>query len=167
MRVEHRHQGLPEAVDVEEGAGLLAEAKLAPGQHLEHFVQRAETAGQGDEPIGQLEHPRLARMHGIDDFEAGDAAMGDFPVDQLLRDHADDLTAVRQHGVRDDAHQADVAAAVHQGDAVSGEACAECFRLRGVSRIVAGIGTAVDADRFHVAIIVLETKRRAEARRFM
>jgi hypothetical protein len=71
MRVEHRHQGLPEAVDVEEGAGLLAQAKLPPGQHLEHFVQRAETAGQGDESVGEVEHPRLAFVHAWRPLPAG------------------------------------------------------------------------------------------------
>ena len=49
--VDHAHQRRVEAFHVEEGAGLVADAELAPGQHLEHLVQRAETAGQGDEGV--------------------------------------------------------------------------------------------------------------------
>ena len=67
--VEHRDQRRVEAVDVEERAGLVADAELAPGQHLEHLVQRAEAAGQGDETVGQVEHARLALVHRADDFQ--------------------------------------------------------------------------------------------------
>ena len=49
--VEHLHQRRIEAVHVQEGAGFVAQAELAPGEHLEHFIQRAEAAGQGDEAV--------------------------------------------------------------------------------------------------------------------
>ncbi|SBV36057.1 hypothetical protein STPYR_10987 [uncultured Stenotrophomonas sp.] len=44
--VDHADQLRIEAIDVEEGAGLLADAELAPGQHLEDFLGGAEAAGQ-------------------------------------------------------------------------------------------------------------------------
>ena len=55
---------------------LLADAELAPGQHLEDLFHGAEAAGQGDEAIGQIEHARLALMHRTDDLQVGQAAMG-------------------------------------------------------------------------------------------
>src|SRR5690606_9919875 len=145
--VHHRQQRVVEIVDVEEGAGLVAQAELAPGQHLEHLVQGAEAAGQGDEGIGQVEHARLAFVHVGHDLEPGDAAMRDFPVHELLGDDADHFAAGGQRGVGDDAHQADVAAAVDQGQAFLRQAGAQLRRALGVRRPRAGVGAAVDADR--------------------
>src|SRR5690606_27856759 len=151
--VQHRHQRLPEAVGFQERAGLPAQAELAPGQHLEHFVHGAEAAGQGDETVGQFEHPRLAGVHGIDDFQPRHALVRDLPVDQLLRDHADDFAASFEHRIGDDAHQADVAAAVDQRDAVAGHARAEVAGEGGIGGVVAGVGAAVDAESLHASII--------------
>ena len=39
--------------------------------------------------------------------------MGDFPIDESARDHANDLTASRQHRVGKQAHEADAGAAIH------------------------------------------------------
>ena len=147
--VDHADQGRVEAVDVEEGAGLVADAELAPGQHLEHLVQGAEAAGQGDEAVGQVEHAHLALVHRADDLQLGQAAVRDLPVGQLLRDHAGDLAAGLEHGVGDDAHQADVAAAVDQADAFAGQAVAQGDGAFGVGRLAAGVGAAIDADRAH------------------
>ena len=147
--VDHRDQRLVEAVHVEEGAGFLADAELAPGQHLEDLLHRAEAAGQGNEAIGQIEHAALAFVHGFDDFELGQAAVGHFPLGQLARDDADHFAAGFQRGIGDGAHQADVAAAVDQLQAVGGDASAEGDGVFGINGLVAGIGAAVDADGFH------------------
>ena len=73
-----------------------------------------------------------------DDVQARQAAMRDFPADELLGDHADHFAAGGERGVGDDAHQADVAAAVDHGEAFARQARAECggafARSRGARR---------------------------------
>src|SRR5690625_7897171 len=56
-------QGLPVAGDVEEDDGLVVQAELAPGKHLEELLQGAQAAGENTEGIGMLCHPHLALMH--------------------------------------------------------------------------------------------------------
>ena len=114
--------------------------ELAPGQHLEHLVERAEAAGQGDETVGQVEHARLALVHVGDDLEPGQAGVGDLPADQLLGDDADDFAAGRECGIGDDAHQADVAAAVDQRQAVLRQARAQRRGTLGID----GLGPALE-----------------------
>ncbi|KAG0732146.1 hypothetical protein G6F23_014608 [Rhizopus arrhizus] len=115
--IDHADQRCIEAIHIEERAWLVADAQLAPGQHLEDFFHCPEAAGQGHEAIGQVEHARLALVHRADDLQFGQAAMGHFPVGQLARDHAGHFTAGGKYGVGHGSHQADVAAAVHQAQA--------------------------------------------------
>src|SRR5690606_17662120 len=85
------------------------------------------------------------------DLEPGDAAVRDFPVDQLLGDDADDFATGRQRGIGHDAHQADVAAAVDHGQALARDPRAELGGTLGVLRPRAGVRAAVDADRTQLA----------------
>jgi hypothetical protein len=96
-----------------------------------------------------IEHPRLAFVHVRDHFQPGHALVRDFPLHQLFGDHADHFAAVVEHGVGDDAHETDVAAAVDQLQAFGRDARAERAGAFGVDGFVAGVGAAVDADRFH------------------
>src|SRR5690606_14335664 len=150
--VDHADQRGIEAFDVQEGAGLVADAQLAPGQHLEDLLHGAEAAGQGDEGVGELEHAHLAFVHGAHDLQLGQAAVGDLPVGQLLGDHAGDLAAGGQHRVGDGAHQADVAAAIDQAQAFLGDAVAEGDGALGIGGLGAGIGAAIDTDRTHGSV---------------
>src|SRR5690606_3583679 len=109
----------------------------------------AEAAGQGDETVGQVEHAHLALVHRAHHLQPGDVLVGDFPVDQLFGNHSDHFAAALQHRVSDDAHQADVAAAVDQLQAVVRDAVAKRHGAFGVGRLAAGVGAAVDADRAH------------------
>ena len=147
--VHHRHQGRVEAIDVEEGAGLVANAELTPGQHLEHFVERAEATWQGHKGVAEVEHAGFALVHVGNDFEPGDAAVRDLPANQLLGNHADYLAAGRQYRIDEDAHQADVAAAKDERQFFLRQARAERHRAFGIHRLQAMIGTAVDANRSH------------------
>jgi hypothetical protein len=67
----------------------------------------------------------------------------------VLGDHADHFAAGFEHGVGDDAHQADVAAAVDEAEAFAGDALAEGDGCGCIAGIVAGVGAAVDAEGFH------------------
>ena len=50
-------------------------------------------------------------MHRLDDMHLLDARMGEFLVDQGLRNDADNFAAGGQHGVGNDAHEPDMTAA--------------------------------------------------------
>ena len=53
----------------------------------------------------------------VDDVQLGQAGVRDLAVDQRLRDDADSLAAGLEHCVGDDAHQAELPAAVDEPEA--------------------------------------------------
>ena len=133
-------------VDVEEHDRLGDQPELVPRQQLERLVERAEAAGQGDEPVGQLGHPGLALVHRVDDLQRGHAEVGDLGPHELVGDHADDLAAVLEGGVGDGTHQPDVAAAVHEPEAAAGDRRAEALGVLEERRRSADVGAAEHAD---------------------
>ena len=77
--------------------------------------------------------------------------MDDFLDDELFGNHADDVAAMLQHRVRHDAHQADHAAAIDEGNLFARKLRAERFRRRRVFRARAYVRAAIDRDAFHVS----------------
>ncbi|MNL34249.1 hypothetical protein D3C87_1562120 [compost metagenome] len=75
--------------------------------------------------------------------------MADFLLHQRIGNHADGRAAVRQHAVRHDAHQPDLATAVNQRKALLGHGGAQHARRLGIFRAEAGAGPAIHANRFH------------------
>ena len=114
-------QRLPEAVDVEQRRRLGVQPEHPPGPGLEQLLERAGGAGQRDEGVGELGHPGLALVHRLHDLQPRQAGVGQLVVHQVLGDDADHLAAGGQRGVGDDAHQADVPAAVDDADAGVGQ----------------------------------------------
>ena len=53
-----------EAAGIQKRTGLAVIAELRPGPDLEQFLEGAEPAGQGDEPVREFGHEGLALMHG-------------------------------------------------------------------------------------------------------
>src|SRR5215469_1429211 len=51
--IDEAQQALPVAGDVDQEDGLVMQAELAPGEHLEGLIQRSEATGQNGECIGQ------------------------------------------------------------------------------------------------------------------
>lgn len=122
--VEEGQQRIVETVHFEQAQRLGVVAQLAPGPDLEQLFQGAEPAGQGDEGVGQLGHARLARVHAVYHFQAGQALVADLGLLQALR--MIPITAAGgQCGVRHGAHQTDRAATVDQGQAAIGQVPAE------------------------------------------
>ena len=139
-------QWRPVAGGVEQDDRLGDQPELVPGEHLGELVDRAEPAGQDDEPVGQLVEPRLALVHRRGHLDAGEPGVGHLGADQLLGDHSDHLPAGSQRGVGHQAHQADPTSAVDQPDATVGQGRAELLGECGERRRVADVGAAVDAQ---------------------
>ena len=67
-------------------------------------------------------------------MELGDALVGDFLVDEDVRDDADDVAAGGECGVRYRTHQADARAAIDEAEAALGDGAAELFSGSAVLR---------------------------------
>jgi hypothetical protein len=115
--IDERRQRRVERTDVQQAARLAVQSELGPGDHFEEFLEGAHAAGHRDESVRKLRHHRLARVHGINDMQFGNAGVGDLTFGKRPWNHANYLAAVSHHRIGYDAHQADVAAAVHQADA--------------------------------------------------
>ena len=143
--VEEGQQRVVETVHFEQAQRLGVVAQLAPGPDLEQLFQGAEPAGRGDEGVGQLGHARLARVHAVYHFQAGQALVADLGLLQALRDDPDHFAA-GVCGVRHGAHQTDRAATVDQGQAALGQVPAEGHGGFLVDRGSAGAGATEYAD---------------------
>ena len=64
-------------------------------------------------------------MHILDDVQLGDAGMCDFQIPQHFRDYAMNPAALDEHGVGDNAHQAETAATIDQINAARCHGLAE------------------------------------------
>ncbi len=117
--VEVSDERTEEPADVERTDRLAMEPELRPRQDLGQLLERAETARQRQERVGQLGHDGLPLVERRDDPELRDAAMGQLPIDEARRDHAGHATAGRQRRVGDRAHQPEPAAAVDELDPAS------------------------------------------------
>jgi hypothetical protein len=106
---------------VEDPARLVVHPELGPGHGLAELVERAEPAGQHDEPVAQVGHTRFALVHGRHDLQLGQAGVRDLGLDQRGGHDAGHLAAGRQAGVGQRAHQAEVSAAVDEPDAPAGQ----------------------------------------------
>ena len=83
------------------------QTNLFPGDDLEGLVERAKTARQHTEGIGDLEHPPLAVVHAAGNDLLSQAAMTMLGAHEEIRDHADHLAPLCQHRIGDHAHEAD------------------------------------------------------------
>src|ERR1039457_2308766 len=89
-------------------------AELAPGHDLEELVESAEPPGEREEAGSHLRHSRLAHVHRYDDVEMREAAVRDLLFREARRDDAVDGRALLERRVREDAHEPDAPAAIHE-----------------------------------------------------
>ena len=85
-------------------------------------------------------------MHVLDHDHLVDIAQHALLLREKTRNDAGDLAAVRLHGARKFAHEAEPAAAVHQADPGFGHHAAERVGGLGIGRINVDIRATVDAD---------------------
>ena len=72
----------PVAVDRQQPDRLGVEVELRPRRDLGELLERAEAAGQRDEPVGELGHHRLALVERADDVQLGQPGVGQLAIDQ-------------------------------------------------------------------------------------
>ena len=133
--VQEGHQIIVIAIDIEQTKRVWMLTELTPGPDFKQLFHRSDTAGHGDEPLGELHHHRLARMHGFNDVQFGQLEMRHFLDRHKFRDHTDNF-ATRIHGcVRHLAHQADAAATIDQRHIALSQTLSDGNRRVGESRI--------------------------------
>ena len=118
---------------------------MAPRQDLDRLVERADAARQHRKSIGALGHDPFPLMHIGNDHQLAEAAMRDLAMFEMDGDDPGRLAAARQHRIGDAPHQPIASAAIDKRDAAGGKPGAELGRRRGVARIGAARGAAIDA----------------------
>jgi hypothetical protein len=105
--------------------------------------------GSATKTVGKIGHHRLAFMHGLGDVKLAQAGVPELALDQRPRDHADDASAGGERRIGHRAHQADLAAAIDDGEPGLRQ------RLSGgdsgfeIERIESGARAAENANGFH------------------
>src|ERR1700674_3325604 len=61
--IQKREQWIEITGDIEQSTRLRVHPELAPRPGLKEFLERPDPAGQRNEPVRQLGHHRLSRMH--------------------------------------------------------------------------------------------------------
>lgn len=123
-------KGIEIAIGIEQRDGLVMEAQLSPGESLKQLVERAPSAGQGEEGAGEFVHERLAVVHGFDDMEASEPGVGHLLFNESLRDDANDLAAGGERGIGERSHEPDAGASIDEAQAAAGD------RLPGEARSI-------------------------------
>jgi protein-tyrosine phosphatase len=150
-RVGHQvHQGIPIPVDVKEAARDPVQAQLRPGQRLDQFIQRPQTARQGHYGIGQVEHGGLAIVHRSADPQLGEAAVNRFPAIHERRDDPGHRPPSRQRRVGKVPHESDGAAAVDETDTPRSQRSAEVTRRRSKRGVTPAARTAIHRNPLKV-----------------
>jgi hypothetical protein len=144
--VEEGDEAVEVVGGVEQGAGLVVEAELSPGEDLKELVEGAHPAGEGDEGVGEVVHHRFAVVHGGDDVEASEGEVVDLAGEQGVGDDAKGLAAVVEDGVGEGTHEADGGAPVNERDAMRREQGAEGDGVFAEAGVCAGLRAAEDAD---------------------
>jgi hypothetical protein len=78
--VQHGGERCEVARHVEDAARLGMDAELGPGDDLEELVEGAVAAGKHDEGVRGVGHRGLPLVHRVDDGQAGQRRVGEFPV---------------------------------------------------------------------------------------
>lgn len=122
---EEVEQLVIEACDVEEHDRFGMQFQRLPGKNLEEFLEGAEAAGKDEEGVGEFSHEAFTGVHGVDDMQFLHALVGDFLVDEDVRDDADDAAVLGKGRIGDCAHETDVRTAVDQADVARGQRVSE------------------------------------------
>ncbi len=146
---EERLEVVEKTIDVQNAARFLVKPELEPGEGFEQFFESPDAAGKSNETVAEIHHELFALVHGVDDTKVGEPGVSEFSFHQRFGDDADDMSSGLKMGIRDDAHETEVASTVNQPDSEVGHSFSEGFGGCAVEGIGAGRGAAVDAKTFH------------------
>ena len=86
--------------------------QLRPGPLFENLLERPRPARQGNKAIRQRRHFGFPLVHILDHMQLCQAAVGNFPLHQAARHHADHHATGLQRRIGDRPHQTNFAAAI-------------------------------------------------------
>src|SRR5207247_11383739 len=109
----------------------------------------ADAARQSEDVVRELRHDRLPLVHAGDDAQIGEALVRDLLGRQHSWDDTDHLATRCEDAVREDVHEPDAAAAVHEAHPARSERAAEVAGCGGVVRTAAETRPRKDADAPH------------------
>ena len=99
--VQEGDEPVVKACDIEQRAGLRMVPELRPGPDFEQLFERPDTAGHGNEPVGQFGHQGLALVHRADHPQVRQTIVGDFLGGQCVWNDADHMATSRQRRIGD------------------------------------------------------------------
>ena len=118
-------EGVEEAVEIQQVHRLVYLLELIGDHDLEHLVEGADAAGEGDEGVTVGDDVFLALGHAADADELGDGLRKDYLLAEERGDDAHNMAALGERGATDDTHQAEIAATVDERVPLLGEVAAE------------------------------------------
>src|SRR5689334_4491985 len=121
-------------------------AEHAADDDFENFLERAQSAGKGDEGVTPLFEEVLAFAHAVGDDEVVAFFIADSVIHQKAWRDAGYFPAGGAGGVGENAHATDVVAAVHEDPILFSDRGAEVVCGTGVNAVDVAAGGAVDGD---------------------
>lgn len=118
--LQERLEVVEKTVDVQNAARFVVKPELEPGEGFEQFFERSDASGKSNETVAEIHHQLFALVHGVDDTKVSEPGVSEFSVHQRFGDDADDMSSGLKMGIRDDAHETEVASAVNQPDSEVG-----------------------------------------------
>ena len=113
----------------------------------EHVLPHVEALATAFRSTVTLVRATLSAEMVVAQTAAGDATVGQLPIDQHLRDNTDDFAACCQRRIGQDSHQADIAGAIDDADAALSQQPAKCRRSRSIFRPHADRRTTENTNR--------------------
>lgn len=126
--VDHGDERIEVTGYVQQANRLAMQPELRPRQHLEQFLECAESSGKGHKAIGQLGHQRLPLVHVVCHAQVVDPLVQQFLRGEELWDNSDHVSVRGKNRIGDRSHQADAAASVDQFDPLASQQRPELFR---------------------------------------
>ena len=135
--------------DIQQPAGLVVKSELGEGQNLKQLLKRADSARQGDECIGQLRHVRLTFVHRAHHPKLTEPRVGDFFVNQRLRNDANGRPACIDHCIGDNTHQTNAGPTIDQFQVAPRKCPAKTCRTSAVGSLATRVRATEHTDSLH------------------
>ena len=125
------------------------EPQLGEGEDFKQFLKCSNATRECDKPIGKLCHSGFAFVHGFHHAQLGQSLMGDFLINQRLRNDTGGRSASSDDRIGDNAHYADTRSTIDQFQIALRKRTAEIYCTPAICITAADVRTAEHADSFH------------------